>query len=127
MVFYLGILSSCGGSGTLYHKKKTYDEWIAQEAKLFDVPVLIDAVPEKLSEPDESEITMTVRYRAKSALPDAVEFYEQEMERYGWNLWNSFITQEALLIFEKPSKICAILIKPYKDQINVTIFSKPKD
>lgn len=123
----LCVLSSCGGPKNYSLARKSHDDWVAQEAKLFDVPVLIDARPEKLTQLEEAEEVASVSYTAHISLTEAIDFYEQEMERYGWNLWHSLISQEALLVFEKPSKICTVSLRPYKNQIKVVIYSKSKD
>ncbi len=98
-----------------------------QEAKLFDVPVLIDAVPEKQLNYNQEQLGLTsFSYRVPTELQKAVSFYNEEMERFGWKQFVQFCEAEALLIFEKPNKICSISLRSEKKALYVLINLKLK-
>lgn len=117
------VLNSCGLHN---NHKQSIDDWTAQEAKNYDIPILIDARPEKVPQRFEDASCLMI-YNAHTAMDESIAFYQQEMERYGWNLLTSFINHETLLIFEKPSKNCCISIRSNKDQIKIVIFLKSKE
>jgi hypothetical protein len=48
-------------------------------------------------------------------------FFHEQMERYGWNLRREFKGPELLLEFEKPTRSCAVSIRPH---LNTSFFSK---
>lgn len=124
------MLGNCGGRYSSKNQSHI-NEWLQQEAKFFDVPVLINAKPESVNNLNEfasSEVTQLV-YTVRVSYADAISFYEQEMERSGWNMFSSIVSHETLLIFEKPSKICSISIRPLRNihEVKVVIFLKGKE
>ncbi|MEX0940033.1 MAG: hypothetical protein WDZ41_01605 [Candidatus Babeliales bacterium] len=122
MFIFLIILSSCVPQNNIFLKKE--DIWSECEARIYDIPILIDAMPEKIEEKDSG---VFISYKATLSLQDIVHFYEDEMERLGWQLFASFEQFEQLLIFEKPSKIAAISIRPDKNKFLVVLSVTPKN
>jgi hypothetical protein len=119
LVIFLTFL--CGCKSPSYHQKK-YNAWSEQEARLYDIPVLINSQPVNVVSDDETKPS-GFSYCAGTSLEDAVIFYEHEMERLGWQLFSKFDAEEVLLVFEKPTKISAISFRPKKNQVLVVIFS----
>jgi len=119
-ILLLLLLCNCGSKRT----GNLFDSWIQQEAKLYDVPILIDAQPDDTNKQPDS--LSQVSFFANVDFAEAILFYEQEMERFGWNLLGSFIEDEALLVFDKPTKMCSVSIRPSKKHVRVVIFLKSK-
>jgi hypothetical protein len=61
-------------------------------------------------------------YEYTSELNDLKNRYEQEMERFGWQLMVMFNFNEVLMIFEKPYKKVAISIRPGKKLKEQAVF-----
>lgn len=104
------------------------DTWTCKEAQLFDVPIPIDAKPEKKQGEEEpvKGSCFEVSFRSGLTLSDVILFYQQEMERLGWAEYISFVGCQANLIFEKPSKIVSIAIIPTKKDLRITIFQQAR-
>jgi hypothetical protein len=118
------VLSGCGGGLLLQQHKPNYDLWIQQEARLYDIPILIDAQPEEQSLTSFEDGSFCFSYISFIKIDDAISFSLQEMERMGWNLIHSFHCHETVLCFEKPHKTCLISIRPGKERLKVVIFLK---
>jgi len=119
----LVFLSNCGPKN-LSKNHKALDTWIQQEARLYDIPILINAKSEKSHGYKEGSCQFI--YSVQVPFEDAVQFYTQEMERFGWNSIVTFVENEALLVFEKPSKISSVSIRANKNELSILIFVKSK-
>ncbi|MBN1549072.1 hypothetical protein JW872_00220 [Candidatus Babeliales bacterium] len=125
MLLYLGILASISSCGS---QKKTVviRDVTVQEAKLSDVPVLIDALvgASRLNDPilDTHELS----YTSKLPYQDVVEFYQSEMERAGWLELGSFVGDQALLVFDKPYTLCVVTIQRLRTKVAIHIISGTK-
>jgi hypothetical protein len=76
-----------------------------------DIPVPIDAIEKRdycQAKPD----VYAVGYTASENQDDLIAFYKQQMELLGWHCWWDTQGLEALLMFEKPHKHCAVSIRP---------------
>ncbi len=119
-----------------YEKKQfTIDDDFAyyvqqQESRLPDIPISLamQPLPEFFSKNaiNNSSKDIVVGYSAFLSYENAVNFYRQEMECFGWECEKQFITYEALFLFKKPGKTCIISIRPYaydkhKDLKNIKI------
>ena len=93
------------------------------EAKLYDVPVLINAqLVQNINNTacvDESSI---ISYETPLDFNQACSYYQEEMERLGWWQSAAFKGTEALLNFEKPNKYCSVSIRPFKKTSRIIIF-----
>lgn len=76
-----------------------------------DIPVPIDAV-EKRNYCEAKPDVYAVGYTAHEDQVELVAFYKQQMELLGWHCWWDTQGLEALLMFEKPHKHCAVSIRP---------------
>lgn len=124
---FLLLLSMSFLAGCLPKKKQNiehnHEQWHEQEARLYDIPLLIDAQPHQYFD-QNNKSTVYITYHSHVNADDAMTFYLQEMECHGWQQLAVFDHQENLLIFEKPTKKCAISIRPVennKKQIAVVI------
>jgi len=87
----------------------------ADEAKWFDIPVPLQAVSQGDCLDDQDD-RLFVRYSVFLDRQAIVDFYEREMERLGWqHEMESINDQESLLIFSKPTKICAVSLRSSSD------------
>lgn len=90
------------------------------EARLTDVPLVLDARPIK------KQITDTVySYQTQLDAQSLSQFYIREMERFGWRLLAQNKASEILLVFQKPVKICVISLCRSGSRTRVHISSMP--
>lgn len=106
-----------GAGTTVRHQKEIDVENIELEYINYDyvwtvdIPVPIDAVEKRnycQAKPDMYAIGYTVH----EDQDELVTFYRQQMEILGWHCWWDTEGLEALLMFEKPHKQCAVSIRP---------------
>jgi hypothetical protein len=111
-------------------KKKNQDRWQSKhlEAKLYDVPVLMNAqLVQNINNTacvDESSI---ISYESSMNHEQISTFYQEEMERLGWWQTAAFKGSESLLNFEKPNKYCSISIRPLKKLSRIIMFIGQKN
>jgi len=74
------------------------DNYMAHEAKFFDIPMPLGF---KLNKEGITENSYS--FFIKKTVSDLISFYESEMETFGWNKFASFINFESILIFVKPN------------------------
>lgn len=100
------------------------------QAKLFDIPMPMQAVIQS-DEINDNNNGISLYYVIPCHELSLIQFYQREMELFGWqHLIENFSKKEALLVFEKPNKICVISIRQTKDVRNnvlVSITSSFKD
>lgn len=80
------------------------------EARVTDVTIPVVAKANKVSKDDRGNIVLT--YLIPMLKDELVEFYVQEMERYGWHQEQHIDGHEVLLQFKKPSTVCTISLRP---------------
>jgi hypothetical protein len=129
----IGLVFLLSGCGSLHKKKTTQkkveEDYHFQEARLSDIPVLMGA--KRLE--NKGRVVLQDHQQAmffKSMLPlrDVLNFYEQEMERMGWEQLSLFEGKETILLFEKPYSIVLVLlhedVKRKLTRITVLLSSK---
>ena len=85
-----------------------------QEARLIDIPIPIHADSLGFHEQqltDGNSDSLVLAYRVHLKQPDIRSFFEIEMERLGWNMIANVQDVESLLVFAKPSKVCAVSLR----------------
>jgi hypothetical protein len=107
-----------------------------QEARLTDISVPLNAksIPNGFWVDEKESAGVMLTYVVSLSLQQIASFYSQEMERLGWDQTVSFDAHEQLLIFEKPGRVCSILLRPVdflsknstKDSVLLTIFTGNK-
>jgi len=120
---FLMILSGCKPPSA--YKQKKRELWQEHEAKLYDIPIMLNAQPEQTTALDDTN-QFALAYTVRSTLDEVQKFYCGEMERLGWQVYSLFEANERLLVFEKPSKMCSVSLRPYKDQVKIIIFYRMK-
>lgn len=89
------------------------DEAERCEALLVDVPIPVIAKVESASCDGHGVIKFT--YNSTLSHKELFDFYNREMERSGWQQETSFVGNEILLCFKKPSKSCIVSMRPTKN------------
>jgi hypothetical protein len=100
-------------------EEKEYEQFKEYEAQLSDVPFpLKEKAGSCLLHDDESgEDKSILRFVSHNTGAELIQFYEHEMERYGWNLCYTSTGKESLLLFEKPSRWCIFSIRPVTHEV----------
>ncbi|HEX2977758.1 MAG TPA: hypothetical protein VHO47_01420 [Candidatus Babeliales bacterium] len=112
-------------------KVKRYDyqnRATQEEAVPYDVPLSIGA--RALSKKTFPNGLLEISYSTRDSLLRVASFYKNEMERLGWALSSEFLTNEYILIFEKPYALCHVLIKTvseHETQISIKFQSDSDD
>ena len=98
------------------------------EAKLHDVPVLVDAeVMQNISQTASLGESTIIKYESNIHLNDAFLFYQEQMEQLGWKQTAAFKGEEPLLNFEKPQKYCSISLRSHKKLICIIYIGQKYD
>jgi hypothetical protein len=96
------------------HKKTFYDAFDVerQEAALLDIAIPPYQQRLPLFSEDQYTGQVVLGYYSDCKAEDQRKFFHEQMERYGWNLRREFKGPELLLEFEKPTRSCAVSIRP---------------
>jgi len=68
----------------------------------------------------------TVKYRGTAPLQQVIDFYKEQMPRYGWALQNSLEYGNIMLNFGKINETCLINLSSQGDSVNIDITLGPK-
>lgn len=94
------------------HDSDYLDAVIQQEAMLVDIPIpLFDERIRLLPVFDNESDTLIFGYKSPLSISQAIDFFLNQMERYGWRHLVSFDVQDSLMQFESPDRYCTIVIK----------------
>ncbi len=128
LVFFVLILAGC--KRTQQHDVVESLPVLKQEfveARLHDVPLLLRATNLCMLHNQQDGDAIILKYTSYFSLADAVIFYEEHMERFGWHKLACFESgQEVLLNYEKPQKYCSISLRIQQNDVCVVIYSAPK-
>ena len=99
-------------------KEAILEKIIYQEAMLTNIPI---PLYDKRILPDsldffEHDATTILGYSSSLDSSFIVDFFMNQMERYGWKHLVSFDHKDMILIFENPDSYCLIKIKPQPRQ-----------
>ncbi len=83
------------------------------EATLLDIPFPLGAMPvaQEYAKNSETKGQHFLAYTTILSESDLIAFYEQEMERLGWQKMVVLPDFETMLIFSKPDRICSISLR----------------
>lgn len=89
-----------------------------KEAKLSDIPIPISSEPliEYFKFKNSSKGEIVLGYSSSMDIDSVVDFYNQEMEFLGWESGSFFNGIEKLMLFKKPSRLCSISIRDFKNR-----------
>jgi len=108
-------------TGCIKESKKGAIDVRECEARLVDIAIPLESKPIRklLSQ-------QTFVYAIKKTREEIVSFYEQEMERLGWDLLAADSNQETLLIFNKPHRVSTVSIRGSgkRKQVYITVLPK---
>ncbi len=83
-------------------------EIIAKFADLPDTPFQVRL--QKIAVSPEDHNQLQAFYTVSMPQSDLITFYQQQMERLGWELFAESTTQDCLMHFVKPAQLCSVLI-----------------
>jgi len=86
-----------------------YEEIIAKHSDLPDMPFQTQL--HKISIDNDQIDQLQIFYVTSMFMQDSIRFYQQQMERIGWDILSQSQGQDCLLIYTKPDKICSVLLK----------------
>lgn len=92
-----------------------------QEARLVDIPIPFHADSLGFHENQLSNgvnDSLVLAYRVYMKEKDIRSFFITEMERLGWNMISNVQNIESLLVFIKPTKVCAVSIRSNEQDLN---------
>ena len=94
---------------------------IQQEASLVDIPIPLynDRIINPLIDTLSTD-TLAFGYKSPLSKNQAILFFMNEMERYGWQHLVSFDSDESILQFQSPYRFCTVKIKESFDEISPT-------
>jgi len=110
--FIFLFVAGCGLKKPILHDTFQNKEIIAKYADLPDVPFAVKLQSISMGLDDQCQIQMF--YTTKMTIHELIEFYQQQMERNGWDLLAKSHAQDCLLQYVKPMQICSILISDNK-------------
>lgn len=101
------------------HSSVLLDTVIQQEAMLVDIPIpLYDQriIPTAAYDAAESD-TLVFGYKSPLDHSQAVEFFINQMERFGWRHLVSFdVYSESILQFKSPDRYCTVVVRKFENK-----------
>ncbi len=96
-----------------YKVQQDYQEIVAKFADMPDSP--FQAKLDNLIISDQCHDQVQIFYSCLMPKLDMIHFYQQQMERLGWELLGQSDIHDCLLCYSKPELLCCIIIR--KDSI----------
>lgn len=123
------MLPGCGRRGTDSGVVKSRPLLQEQQARLIDIAFPVDMVLKQTSTVvKDGELQRFVAGVTKLSLPALKDFYCREMEQLGWR--ELVIFEEGhpslLLLFEKPRKVCTVVIEQHKRVNYIRYYIAPR-
>lgn len=87
------------------------DKIIQQEAMLTNVPIPLYEERILTLSYQKDENIILLGYKSQLSADQLIDYFMNQMERYGWKHIVFFEAQESILQFENPDYYCTILIK----------------
>ena len=114
----LSLLAGCGVQKKVKHSQYLANqEMIAKFADLPDAP--FQAQLQKIAGSLDNHDQLQVFYTYTMPRHDLIVFYQQQMERLGWELFAESTMRDSLMHFSKPQQFCSILIT--QDQLSIYV------
>lgn len=92
------------------------------EARAIDLAIPLGAVPLEQYIDCTEEGDFCLAYTSDMMLPALNDFFHKEMERLGWQKKAQYDQYEQLLVYEKPTKIVIISLRPVLKKSAITTF-----
>lgn len=108
--FYLFVLfcTGCALKVPVRHENFEYKEIIAKYVDLPDVPFQARLQAITINPDNQDQVQMI--YTTTMPMEELAGFYQQQMERCGWELLAESHAQDWLLHYIKPQQVCSVLI-----------------
>ncbi len=114
LVYYSVLLLIAAGCGMQKKVKVKSPELLEQQeiiAKFADLPDAPFQVRlQKIAISPEDHNQLQAFYTVAMPQSDLIAFYQQQMERLGWELFAESTTQDCLMHYVKPQQLCSVLI-----------------
>lgn len=94
-----------------------------ERSRIHDLTFPLNVQPTKLL---FNERQMVLSFTTELTQAQLIKDYRAGMEYWGWDEVGSVAASESCLIFIKPSKVCAVMIRPEGSERRVMIFSTIK-
>jgi hypothetical protein len=113
-------------SGCMQQKKikpelyRQYQEVIAKYSDLPDAP--FQAQVKNIVTSAEHHEQIQIFYTTSMPMIDVIAFYEQQMERLGWELIGQSDIHDCVLCYSKPQQFCTIVM--YNNSFSIYVGSK---
>ncbi len=116
------IVAGCGMQKKVKFKKniQQQEEIIAKFADLPDTP--FQAQLQNIAVSQESHDQLQLFYTVAMQQQDLIVFYQQQMERLGWELLAESNLQDYLMHYSKPGQFCSVLIS--QNRLSIYICNK---
>ena len=114
-IFYLLFLLSCVGCGMkkpAHHESFQNQEMIARYSDLPDAPFQVKLQSIVVNPDNQDQVQMF--YTTTMPIQELAYFYQQQMERCGWDLLAESHVNNWLLNYVKPACLCSIIISENK-------------
>ena len=114
-IFYLLFLLLCAGCGTkkaVRYENFQNQEMIARYSDLPDAPFQLKLQSIVVNPEDHDQVQMF--YTTAMPISELAYFYQQQMERCGWDLLDESHVQDWFLNYVKPTQVCSIVITENK-------------
>jgi len=105
-LFFL-LLTGCGTKKIIKVDSFKNQEMIAKYADLPDVPFQVKLQSITVNSEKQDQVQML--YTTTMLEQDLVDFYEQQMERCGWELFAEIHADDWVLHYIKPMQLCSII------------------
>lgn len=121
LIFLLPIIAGCAIKKSIKPTEfLQQQEIIAKYADLPDAPFQLQL--QKIAVSEKAHEQVQLFYTFAGPVEDLVSFYEQQMERLGWDLFARSDVQDYLLHFNKPDLLCSVLIS--QDHLSIYMSNK---
>lgn len=102
---------------------------VASRFKEIPVPKNFKQIPQSTLAFESSLIGIrvgTVKYQGTAPLQQVIDFYKEQMPRYGWALQNSLEYGNVMLNFSREKDTCLINLSSQGDSVNIDMTLGPK-
>lgn len=97
-------------------------ERLYSEARCTDIPISLGVKKLVDMTAETPEAGLVIQYNAVLSTPELIDFYESEMELYGWRKKGQVSAMdETVLFFEKPVKTCAVHIRLESPSVKIFV------
>lgn len=94
-----------------------------ERARAYDIPFPLNSDPISIPAGQDQQV---FSFQLHQPVEHISSFYDEHMVLSGWNKIAHVHSDDSILVYEKPRKICAILLRSSSDKIAVLISTTSK-